>query len=62
MMNLLDVKIGAVVRLQDGRTGVVIENMGDGQWLEVRLSDQAADDEPELIHSQDIAEISDSEA
>ena len=62
MINLLDVAIGAVVHLIDGRTGTVVGNMGDGQWLEVRFADQSKDEEPELIHSQDIAEISDSEA
>lgn len=62
MINLLDVKPGATVHLNDGRTGTVVENMGDGQWLEVRFPDQADGDEPELIHSQDIAEIADGEA
>ena len=62
MINLMNVKVGAIVHLNDGRKGTVTENMGDGQWLEVRLSEQAADDEPELIHSQDIAEIEEQEA
>lgn len=61
MINLLDVKAGTVVYLKDGRSGTVVENMGDGQWLEVRFPEQADDDEPELIHSQDIADIPDGE-
>lgn len=54
MINLYKVKEGEKVRLNDGRVGVVVENMGDGQWLEVSFE---GEDEPELVHSQDIAAI-----
>ncbi len=57
MINLLDAKPGDRVYLIDGRTGEVVENMGDGQWLEVRVDDGAPDAEAELVHSQDIAEL-----
>jgi hypothetical protein len=56
MINLNTVKPGERAVLKDGRTGVVVENMGDGQWLEVRFPD-APDDEPELVHSQDLQAI-----
>lgn len=57
MINLYHVKPGDRLRLLDGRTGAVVENMGDGQWVEVRFVGQDDDEEPELIHSQDIAEL-----
>lgn len=57
MINLYHVLPGQRLKLKDGRTGDVVENMGDGQWVEVRLSDQDAGDDPELVHSQDIAEL-----
>lgn len=50
-VNLLEVTEGQRLRLKNGRTGEVTENMGDGQWVEIRFADS---DEPELIHSQDI--------
>jgi len=51
--DLLKVPEGAGIRLHDGRSGTVEENMGDGQWLNVLFED----DELELVHSQDIAEV-----
>lgn len=57
MINLNDVRAGDRVRLKDGRSGKVVENMGDGQWLEVHFDDDAAQDEPDLVHSQDLAEV-----
>lgn len=61
MINLYHVQPGQRLKLKDGRTGDVVENMGDGQWVEVRLSDQDAGDDPELVHSQDIAELVESQ-
>lgn len=60
MINLYHVKAGERVRLKDGRIGEVVENIGDGQWVEVRFGGEAPDEEPELVHSQDIAELVDS--
>ncbi|WBU63565.1 hypothetical protein [Paracoccus aerodenitrificans] len=51
--DLLKVPAGAGIKLHDGRTGKVEENMGDGQWLNVLFDD----DDMELVHSQDIAEV-----
>jgi hypothetical protein len=50
----MKVPVDAVIRLLDGRSGVVIENMGDGQWLNCRLE---GEDDEALVHSQDIAEV-----
>jgi len=56
MINLYSVKPGERARLKDGREGLVLENMGDGQWLEVRFPDEP-DAEPELVHSEDLIEV-----
>lgn len=61
MINLYQVQPGDRLRLLDGRTGTVVENMGDGQWVEVRFAEQGEHEEPELVHSQDIAELLESE-
>jgi phosphoribosylformimino-5-aminoimidazole carboxamide ribonucleotide (ProFAR) isomerase len=52
-VNLMDVTQGQTLRLKDGRIGTVTENMGDGQWVEMRFQD----DDVELIHSQEIDAI-----
>lgn len=51
--DLLKVPEGAGIKTHDGRKGSVQENMGDGQWLGVEFDDG----EFELVHSQDIAEL-----
>lgn len=51
--DLMKVPAGAKIRLHDGRTGEVEENMDDGQWLNVAFDDG----DIELVHSQDIAEL-----
>jgi hypothetical protein len=53
-VNLLDVTEGQKLRLKDGRIGEVTENIGDGQWVEMRFQDS---DDVELIHSQEIDSI-----
>ncbi|MCK9913270.1 hypothetical protein MXD81_29225 [Microbacteriaceae bacterium K1510] len=52
--DLMKVPPEAVIKLLDGRRGVVVENMGDGQWLSCRLD---GEDDDALVHSQDIAEV-----
>ncbi|MAS03856.1 MAG: hypothetical protein CL534_04085 [Ahrensia sp.] len=51
--DLLRVPVGAGIKLHDGRTGKVDENMNDGQWLNVEFDGG----DVELVHSQDIAEV-----
>lgn len=50
MLNLLEVEVGARVRLTTGEVVEVVENPADGQWL---LVDR--DGSPELVHAQEIA-------
>lgn len=51
--DILQIPVGAKITLLDGRTCVVDENIGDGQWLSCTFDDE----ESELVHSQDIAEV-----
>jgi hypothetical protein len=51
MLNLLEVEPGQVIRLKDGTNAEVLENVGDGLWLNARL---AGGDE-ELVFCEDIA-------
>lgn len=51
MLNLLAVQPGQVIRLRNGSTAEVVENIGDGIWLKARL----ADGEEDLVFCEDIA-------
>jgi len=51
MLNLLEIEPGQVIRLKDGTTADIIENMGDGSWLKARLPSG----EEELVFCEDIA-------
>lgn len=65
MLNLLDLQPGATLQLREGVTAVVVENMGDGQWLMVRyLTVPGQPDDvgkEELCHSQDIVKLLDAQ-
>jgi hypothetical protein len=52
--DLLKVVDGTEIKLLDGREGVVKENMADGQWLSCLMQ---GEEDAELVHSQDIAEL-----
>jgi len=62
MINLIDLECGTKLKLVSGAIVEVIENMGDGQWVNVRYI-QAADAESigteALCYSQDIASLAD---
>lgn len=55
MINLFEIQPGDRLVLVGGVTGTVVENFGDGQWVSFRADGSDPDDEPELVHSQDIA-------
>jgi len=61
MLDLMTLKPGDRLLLQKGIVADVTENMGDGQWVEVRLI--AVPQRPadvgavELCHAQDIVKI-----
>lgn len=51
MLNLLEIQPGQVVRLKNGTTAEVIENIGDGIWLNARFPNG----DEELVFCEDIA-------
>ena len=53
MLNLLAVEPGEVIRLKSGATAEVVENVGDGMWLNARFGDGGE----ELVFCEDIAGI-----
>ncbi|WP_445322820.1 hypothetical protein [Ramlibacter sp. AN1015] len=55
MLNLLAIEPGQLVRLRDGSTAEVVENIGDGIWLKARL----ADGEEDLVFCEDVAAVED---
>lgn len=58
MLNLLDVQPGQVLRLKDGSTAEVTENIGDGIWLKARVDGGDED----LVFCEDIAGLQDAAA
>lgn len=51
MLNFMNLKSGQRLRLRDGRTGEVIDNIGDGIWVQVRIDGE--DEEGELVHCEE---------
>ncbi len=56
MLNLIEVAVGARIRLIDGTVAEVVDNPGDGQWLVI-----AIDSGEELVHAQDVGGLADDE-
>jgi hypothetical protein len=58
MVDVLSIKVGDLLKLRGGLVAEVVENMGDGEWLRVRvvaLKDRAVEaGEEELCHYSDI--------
>ena len=61
MIDVMAIKVGAWVKLQEGVIAEVTENMEDGQWLQVRYLESP--DRPaeigtvELCHAQDVIKV-----
>lgn len=58
MLNLLAIVPGQVLRLKDGSSAEVTENIGDGIWLNAR----SADGGEELVFCEDIASVEPAQA
>lgn len=58
MLNLLDVQPGQILRMKDGSTAEVTENIGDGIWLKARVDGGDED----LVFCEDIAGLEDAAA
>ena len=61
MIDVMAIKIGARLQLRDGMVAEVLENMEDGQWLQVRyLESPGRPDDvgaTELCHAQDVVRV-----
>jgi hypothetical protein len=57
MIVVNDVAIGARLLIAGGLTAEVIENMGDGEWLRVRLLSGRDAGSEELCHATDVLEV-----
>jgi hypothetical protein len=57
MLTVNDVRIGTKLLIAGGLSAEVIENMGDGEWLRVRLLSGADAGVEELCHATDVLEI-----
>jgi hypothetical protein len=61
MVIVIDIEVGARLSLAGGVTAEVIENMGDGEWLQVRLLTVPAGPsevgDEELCHATDVIEV-----
>jgi hypothetical protein len=51
-----DVEIGTKLLIAGGLAAEVIENMGDGEWLRVRLLSGSDAGSEELCHATDVLE------
>jgi hypothetical protein len=63
MIHVLDLKPGERLRLREGIVARVVENMGDGMWLQVEYLDVPGSPSEvgalELCHAQDIVGVMD---
>ena len=56
MLTISDVPVGSRLVIAGGLNAEVIENMGDGEWLRVRLLTGADVGAEELCHATDVLE------
>jgi hypothetical protein len=56
MLTVNTVAVGAKLVIAGGLTAEVIENMGDGEWLRVRLLSGKDAGTEELCHATDVLE------
>lgn len=57
MVVVHDIAVGTKLLIAGGLTAEVIENMGDGEWLRVRLLSGADAGAEELCHATDVLEV-----
>jgi hypothetical protein len=63
MIDLTGIKVGARLKLQEGVIAEVVENMNDGEWVQVRCLESPGRPEEvgtvELCHAQDVIRVLD---
>jgi hypothetical protein len=57
MLVVSDVAVGTKLVIAGGLSAEVIENMGDGEWLRVRVLSGADMGAEELCHATDVLEL-----
>jgi hypothetical protein len=57
MLVVSDVAVGTKLVIAGGLSAEVIENMGDGEWLRVRVLSGADTGAEELCHATDVLEL-----
>lgn len=57
MLTVSDVQVGTRLVIAGGLDAEVMENMGDGEWLRVRLLTGADVGTEELCHATDVQEM-----
>jgi hypothetical protein len=57
MLAVHDVAAGTKLLIAGGLTAEVIENMGDGEWLRIRVLTGADTGAEELCHATDVLEV-----
>jgi hypothetical protein len=57
MLAVTDVPVGAKLTIAGGLSAEVLENMGDGEWLRVRLLTGADAGTEELCHATDVLDV-----
>jgi len=61
MIDVTAIKVGETLQLHEGIVAVVVENMEDGMWLQVRYLEvsntTAVVGAVELCHAQDIVKV-----
>jgi hypothetical protein len=57
MLTVNDVAPGTRLRIAGGLTALVIENLGDGEWLRVRILSEGEPGAEELCHATDVLEV-----
>ncbi|WP_428487309.1 hypothetical protein [Rhodopila sp.] len=56
MLAVTDIPVGTKLLIAGGLTAEVTENIGDGEWLRVRLLSGEAVGSEELCHATDVVE------
>lgn len=62
ILNFMQLTPGQKLRLKDGRVAEVLENMGDGIWVQARFLEPdgktriaAASEDGELVHCEEVS-------
>ncbi len=57
MLVVSDITVGTQLTIAGGLSAEVIENMGDGEWLRVKILTGADAGAEELCHATDVQEV-----